>query len=87
MEGSHAEFADYAYEAVAGMLVEKFGQQSTVWVVQPSRFEYGAFSCFDHFVCTNKFGCATSCTSCCTGAARLHHADPIAVQIPHLVVL
>lgn len=78
MEGSYAEFTDYAYEAVADILVDKFGEQITVWVVQPSRFEYGAFSCFDHFVCTNKFGCATSCTAFCTGPDRFNHADPVA---------
>jgi hypothetical protein len=61
--GPFAEYSDYAYEAVAELLGEKFGETCNVWVVRPNRFKQGAYSSFDNFVTTNDYGAATECTS------------------------
>ncbi|KAF4044292.1 hypothetical protein GN244_ATG03381 [Phytophthora infestans] len=54
-----ADYSDFAYEAVAELLSEKFGGTCNVWVVRPSRFKHGAYSSFDNFVTTNEYGAAT----------------------------
>uniref|UniRef100_H3HB66 Uncharacterized protein n=1 Tax=Phytophthora ramorum TaxID=164328 RepID=H3HB66_PHYRM len=59
LDGPFADYSDYAYEAVAELLSEKFGDTCNVWVVRPSRFKHGAYSSFDNFVTTNNYGAAT----------------------------
>ena len=61
MAGPFTEYCDYAYEAVADLLSQKFGDSSNVWVVRPSRFKHGAYSSFDNFVTSNDYGAATGC--------------------------
>ncbi|KAL3670136.1 hypothetical protein V7S43_004451 [Phytophthora oleae] len=56
MNGSFADYSDYAYEAVAELLSEKFGDTCNVWVVRPSHFKHGAYSSFDNFVNANEYG-------------------------------
>ncbi|KAL4128914.1 hypothetical protein PRIC2_007894 [Phytophthora ramorum] len=58
LDGPFADYSDYAYEAVAELLSEKFGDTCNVWVVRPSRFKHGAYSSFDNFVTTNNYGAA-----------------------------
>ncbi|ETK83221.1 hypothetical protein L917_11317 [Phytophthora nicotianae] len=72
--GPFADYSDYAYEAVAGLLSEKFGSTCNVWVVRPSRFKHGAYSSFDNFVTTNEYGAATK-------------YDPTAFATKHLASL
>ncbi|KAG6971882.1 hypothetical protein JG688_00004245 [Phytophthora aleatoria] len=57
--GPFADYSDYAYEAVAELLSEKFGDTCNVWVVRPSRFKHGAYSSFNNFVTTDEYGAAT----------------------------
>ncbi|KAJ8561672.1 hypothetical protein ON010_g8008 [Phytophthora cinnamomi] len=63
LAGPFADYSDYAYEAVAELLSDKFGDTCNVWVVRPSRFKHGAYSSFDNFVTTNEYGAATKCAS------------------------
>ncbi|KAG7390688.1 hypothetical protein PHYPSEUDO_007150 [Phytophthora pseudosyringae] len=60
VDGPFADYSDYAYEAVAELLSDKFGDTCNVWVVRPSRFKHGAYSSFDNFVSTNEYGAATT---------------------------
>ncbi|OWZ05492.1 hypothetical protein PHMEG_00022417 [Phytophthora megakarya] len=71
--GPFADYSDYAYEAVAELLSDKFGA-CNVWVVRPSRFKHGAYSSFDNFVRTNEYGAATE-------------YDPTAYATKHLASL
>uniref|UniRef100_A0AAV1T0Z9 DUF676 domain-containing protein n=1 Tax=Peronospora matthiolae TaxID=2874970 RepID=A0AAV1T0Z9_9STRA len=73
MAGPFAEYCDYAYEAVADLLSQKFGDSSNVWVVRPSRFKHGAYSSFDNFVTSNDYGAATGYES--TAHATKHLAS------------
>lgn len=72
--GAYSEYSAYSYEQTADLLAAKFGESANVWIVRPSRFQFGAFACFDGFVETNTFG-----------AALTYHTDGRAVQ--HLVSL
>ncbi|KAF1791621.1 Uncharacterized protein GQ600_23322 [Phytophthora cactorum] len=72
--GPFADYSDYAYEAVAELLSEKFGDTCNVWVVQPSRFKHGAYSSFNNFVTTDEYGAATK-------------YDPTAYATKHLASL
>ncbi|KAG6951055.1 hypothetical protein JG687_00013852 [Phytophthora cactorum] len=72
--GPFADYSDYAYEAVAELLSEKFGDTCNVWVVRPSRFKHGAYSSFNNFVTTDEYGAATK-------------YDPTAYATKHLASL
>lgn len=58
--GSYAEYDAFSYEHTADLLAAKFGDSANVWIVRPSRFQFGAYACFDGFVDTNSVGAATS---------------------------
>ncbi|GLE11384.1 hypothetical protein PINS_up023771 [Pythium insidiosum] len=74
MAGSFTEYAEYAYENVAALLADKFGDDTNVWIVRPSRFERGVFACFEGFVQCNKFGAVKS-------------FSPSGTAVPHLMSL
>lgn len=73
--GAYHEFSDFAYERVASVLGDKFGDNCNVWVIRPARLYQSAFSCFDHFVASNEFGAATSCTTAHTYTVCSSHKD------------
>ncbi|DAZ97750.1 TPA: hypothetical protein N0F65_009030 [Lagenidium giganteum] len=59
-EDSYSDFGSFAYECVVELLLERFGSESNVVIVRPSRFHHGVFSCFDNFTQCNKLGATTA---------------------------
>jgi hypothetical protein len=93
----HASYSAYAYEAVADLLSDKFGRSCTIWIIRPSQFAHGVFSCFSNFVHTNDYGAAIDCEPLdrfatnepagTTHARSLLADDPSGSATQHLVKL